>query len=372
MSAVAEIFRLHGAAYRQRCAAGLLPSQAAAMHDIERCRTPYFGGQLWWCRRCERTLYSYRSCGNRHCPGCQQDHGERWWQSQRSLLLPCAHYLLTVTFPSELRALAYAHQKKLYHILFRAALEALQQLADDPRYVGGQLAAIGVLHTWTRAMLYHPHVHLLVPAGGSSQQSPHWIPARNPAFLVPVRALGAIFRAKVCDRLAKAGLLENVPPSVWRKAWVVHCEHAGSGDRALAYLARYVFRVAITNRRIERFDDQEVTFRYRDNRTQQLRRITLPVSEFIRRFLCHVLPRGFVKVRYYGFLSSRRRTDLDTIRSLLPPPSTPPADPGPPPTDCPVDAPPLDSPPAHPAPRCPFCKVERLQLLAILHPVRAP
>jgi len=372
MSALAEIFRLHGPAYRQEFAARLLPSQAAAMLDIERCRTPYFGGHLWWCRRCERTLYSYHSCGNRHCPGCQQDHGERWWESQRSLLLPCPHYLLTLTVPCELRALAYAHQKKVYHILLRAAVESLQQLADDPRYVGGQIAAIAVLHTWTRAMLYHPHVHLLVPAGGWSEQSPHWVPARNPAFLVPVRALGAIFRAKVCDRLAKRALLQRVPPSVWSKPWVVHCQHAGSGDRALAYLARYVFRVAITNRRIERFDGREVTFRYRDNRTQQVRRVTVPVSEFTRRFLCHVLPRGFVKVRYYGFLSSRRRTELDTIRALLAAPSSPTADSDPRAAPCPPDATPPDSLPGRPPPRCPFCKVERLELVAILHPVRAP
>jgi len=372
MSAVAEIFRLHGPAYRQQSGARLLPSQAAAMDDIERCRTPYFGGHLWWCPGCKRKLYSYHSCGNRHCPGCQQQHGEHWWESQRSLLLPCAHYLLTLTLPCELRALAYAHQKKVYHILFRAAVEALQQLADDPRYVGGQLAAIGVLHTWTRTLLYHPHVHLLVPAGGWSEESPHWVPARNPAFLVPVRALARIFRAKVCDRLAKAGLLHSVPPSLWHKAWVVHCEHAGRGDRALAYLARYVFRVAITNRRIEGFEGSQVTFRYRDNRTQRVRRVTVPACEFIRRFLCHVLPRGFVKVRYFGFLSSRRRSDLDAIRSLLPAPSIAPANCEPPVAPCPAHAAAISPLPAPHPPRCPFCKVERLQLLAILQPVRAP
>lgn len=233
MFEVADIFRLHGAAYRARFGNRLLPSQTRAMRDIEACRTPYFGGHIKQCdnRECGRKVYVYHSCGNRSCPKCHRQQTERWLERQRARLLPTQHYLLTFTLPKELRTLAFAHQNKIYGLLMRCAAAALQKLADDPRYVGGRLGLMGVVHTWTRAMLYHPHVHFLATAGGFSRDGAEWIKAKNPAFLVPVDALSVIFRAKVCAALKKAGLLEQTPGIVWKKKWVVHCQPAGSGRR---------------------------------------------------------------------------------------------------------------------------------------------
>jgi len=216
-----------------------------------------------------------------------------------------------------LRPLAIAHQKKIYGLLMRAAAAALQKLARDPRYVGARLGCLAVLHTWTRAMQYHPHVHMLATAGGLSADGAAWREPKHAAFLVPVEALSVIFRAKLCTALKKAGLLREVPPAIWKKKWVVHCQPAGRGQKVLEYLGRYVFRVAITNSRLERIDDGQVTFRYRDNRSQELRHVTVTGGEFIRRFLLHVLPRGCTKVRYYGIWSGSCRHLLDKAQTLL-------------------------------------------------------
>jgi hypothetical protein len=316
---VAEIFRLHGAAYRARFGDRLLPSHARAMRDIEACRTPYFGGHVMQCdnSECGRKVYVYHSCGNRSCPKCHREQTERWLDKQRARLLPSLYYLVTFTLPKELRTLAFAQQKKIYGLLMGCAAAALLKLAADSRYVGGRPGLLGVLHTWTRAMLYHPHAHFLVTAGGLSRDGTQWLTAKNPAFLVPVQALSLIFRAKVCAALKKAALLDQVPCTVWKKKWVVHCQPAGSGQKVLDYLGRYVFRVAITNSRIERIENGHVVFRYRDNCTQLMRRLTVPGIEFIRRLLQHVLPRGCAKVRYYGIWSGCCRERLDQARALL-------------------------------------------------------
>lgn len=289
MLEVAEICRRHGAAYcaQQR----LRPSQQRALQDIQACRTAYFGGHLKQCDNCGRQLYAYHSCRNRHCPKCHGDQTERWLAQQQARLLPCPYFLVTFTLPAELRPLAFANQKKVYGLLMRCAAAALQKLALDPQYLGGRLGALAVLHTWTRAMRYHPHVHLLVTGGGLSLDGKAWL-AGNPAFLMPEAALALIFRAKLCAALKKAGLLAQVPPQVWKKDWVVHCQAAGQGRQVLNYLARYIFRVAISNSRLEKIEKGEVTFRYRDNRSQQLHRETVTGVEFIRRFLQHTLPRA--------------------------------------------------------------------------------
>jgi hypothetical protein len=219
--------------------------------------------------------------------------------------------------PAELRPLAFANQKKVYGLMLRCAGAALQKLALDPQYVGGRLGALAVLHTWTRAMLYHPHVHLLVTGGGLNDDGKEWRAWKNSAFLMPEGALAKIFRGKLCAALNKAGLLAQVPRQVWQKKWVVNCKAAGQGRQALKYLARYVFRVAISNSRLERIENGEVTFRYRDNRSQQLRRVTVTGEEFIRRFLQHTLPRGCAKVRHYGIWSPSCREQLEQARTLL-------------------------------------------------------
>ena len=335
------------------------------MRDLEACRTAYFGGHRAQCDHCAQQVYVYHSCGNRHCPKCHRDQTERWLEQQRARLLPCPYYLLTFTLPSELRALARAHQRVIYGLLMRSAAAALQKLARDPRYLGARLGALGVLHTWTRALLYHPHVHFLVTAGGLSADGAQWIAPKHPAFLVPVEALSVIVRAKICAAVKKAGLLEQVPSTVWKKPWVVHCQPAGRGLKVLEYLGRYVFRIAISNSRLERIEDGQVTFRYRDNRSQQLHRMTLPALEFLARFLQHVLPRGCTKVRYYGIWSSARRSDLDQARAFL----SAPLSTG---TAAPIPVVPVPDRPARPPTPafCPHCRVGQLIVIAVLRPQR--
>ena len=205
MLEVAEILRRHGAAYRAQFGDRLLPSHARAMRDLEQCRTPACGGQVTQCDRCAQRVYVYHSCRNRHCPKCHGEQTERWLEAQRARLLPCPYFLLTFTLPSELRPLARTHQKVMYGALMRCAAAALHTLARDPRSLGADLGSLAVLHTWTRAMIYHPHVHLLVTAGGLSADGPAWIAPKHPGYLVPVRALSEIFRAKLCAALQQAG-----------------------------------------------------------------------------------------------------------------------------------------------------------------------
>jgi hypothetical protein len=306
MLEVADIFRLQGESFRARH--DLAPWQLKAMGDIEHCRTAYLGGHLEQCDRCGHEHYSYHSCRNRHCPKCHGEQTQVWLEKQQARLLPVAYYLLTFTVPASLRAVARSHPRHIYSLIMKAAVASLQKLAHDPQWVGGTLPILAVLHTWTRALLFHPHVHLLVPAGGISPAGT-WVDARHPNFLVPGYALSEIFRAKIKAGLKPLGLLDPGCPC-WNQKWDVHCRHAGSGKKVLDYLARYVFRIAITNSRLERLEDGALTFRYRDNRTHQLRHLTLSAENFMERFLQHVLPKGFVKVRTYGLWSARQQVLL--------------------------------------------------------------
>ena len=304
MLEVADIFRAAGPEVCARLA--VLPSQRRALQAIQQCRTAALGGQVYGCEQCGALHYSYHSCGNRHCPKCHGQQTQRWLEQQRTRLLTCPYYLLTFTLPSELRALARSEQKLVYGLLLKAAAASIQKLCADPRWIGAQPSLMGVLHTWTRTMLYHPHAHFLVSAGGLSADGQRWQPAKNPKFLVPVRAFSLIFRAKVRDGLKAAGKLERVSPELWKPQfkWVVHAQHAGSGQKVLDYLGRYVFRIAITQSRLECLEAGQVTFRYRDNRTQTIKRVRLPAAEFVQRFLQHILPKGLPKVRHYGLDSS--------------------------------------------------------------------
>jgi Putative transposase/Transposase zinc-binding domain len=315
MLEVAEIFRLHGPDYRAKFAARMLPSHLRAMQDIENCRTASLGGQVYLCNQCQALRYSYHSCKNRHCPKCQNEQANEWLKQQRELLLPTHHFLVTFTLPDELRSVARSHQKTIYNLLFRASSAALLQLAQDPRFVGARLGMVGVLHTWTRQLLYHPHVHYIVPGGGLTADG-RWRSSRSD-FLVPVKALSLIFRAKFRDALKKSALFALVNPRVWFHDWVVHAEPVGSGEQAFKYLAPYIFRVALSNNRILKLQHGAVTFAYKESATDQLKRCTVSAEEFIRRFLQHVLPPRFIKVRYYGLLSPAQRQLLHKARSLL-------------------------------------------------------
>jgi hypothetical protein len=322
VTGLAEIFRRYGPAYRAKYGEQMLPSHRRAMADIEQCRTRPLGGHVYLCEKCEKYVYSYHSCQNRHCPQCGHEAAERWLARQQQLRLPVPYFMVTFTLPEELRRLARSHQKTIYNILFRSSAAALQQLARDPRFVGGQIGMVGVLQTWARDMSYHPHVHYLAPGGGVAADGQSWLPGRQD-FLVHVRPLSKLFRGKFRAALEKTDLYEQVPESVWHKEWVVHCQAVGSGEAALKYLAPYIFRIALSNRRIVKVENDEVTFWYQDGKTKKRRYLTLPAEEFIRRFLQHTLPKGFVKVRYYGLFSPSYRPLLDQLRLWLPGPPLP-------------------------------------------------
>jgi len=316
MITLGEIFRRYGPAYRAQYGERMLPSHRAVLHALAACRTEALGGHVYTCPACATSRYSYHSCKNRHCPRCQQDSAQAWLARQQALLLPVPYFLLTFTLAPALRELARSHQRQLYTLLFRASAAALQQLAYDPRFLGGQIGMLGVLQTWTRDLRFHPHVHYLVPALAVAADGTLRQP-RNGAFLVPVKALAILFRAKLRAALRQTELYRQVPTDSWRQAWVVDCRPVGSGAAALKYLAPYIFRVALSNNRIVGMRDERVTFRYRDGQTKQMRICTLPVLSFMARFLQHVLPKGFVKVRYYGLFSRGQHQRLAQLRQRL-------------------------------------------------------
>lgn len=316
MVTLAAIFRQYGSAYRTAYHDELLPSHLRVMWCIENCRTEALGGHVYQCEACGEMVYSYHSCRNRHCNQCQTDKAQSWLTEQQAFLLPTPYFLVTFTLPEDLRPVAYRHQPTVYHLLFRSAAESLQALAADPRFVGGQIGLIGVLHTWTRDLRFHPHVHFLVPAGGLDFVNDRWLPAHN-HFFVRVEPLAILFRAKFRDGLKQAGLFHQVPSTAWQQKWVVHSQPVGYGAKAIEYLADYVFRVGMSNSRIVKVENDAVTFWYKDNKTKRRVYVTLPVFPFIRRFLHHVLPQGFVKVRYYGFYAPGQRHRLALARELL-------------------------------------------------------
>ena len=316
MLGVADIIQVYGPAYRAKYGQRLLPSHQRALADLEQCRTEALGGHVYHCDGCDQPCYRYYSCQNRHCPQCQHQAGQQWLERQRGRLLPVPYFMVTFTLPEPLRRLARANQQVIYNLLFRTSAAAVQELARDPRFVGGQVGLVGVLQTWARDMSYHPHVHYLVPGGGLSEDGQRWLRSRN-TFLVHVKPLGRLFRAKFRAALQHTDLSDQIPADVWRTEWVVHCQPVGTGQAALKYLAPYIFRVAISNNRIVKVAEGQVTFSYKDPNGGKAKRCTLPAEEFIRRFLQHVLPKGFVKVRYYGLFSPSHRARLAQARALL-------------------------------------------------------
>ena len=314
MSSLAQIFEQYGPHYRAKYGPRMLASHRRAMAAIEQCRTAAMGGHVCYCEHCVEFHYCYHSCQNRHCPQCQHKAGQQWLARQQGRLLPVPYFMVTFTLPEALKKLARSNQKLVYDLLFRSSAAALKELAQDPRFVSGEIGMVGVLQTWARDLSYHPHVHYLVPGGGVTEAE-QWQRARN-SFLVHVKPLSKLFRGKFRAALKKTALIEQVPVEVWQQDWVVHCQPVGSGQAALKYLAPYIFRVALSNNRIVKVENEQVTFRYYDNQGKR-RYCTLPVLEFMRRFLQHVLPKGFKKVRYYGLLSPAKRELLNRVRLRL-------------------------------------------------------
>lgn len=373
MLELADIFRVAGPTYRDAHAGRMLPSHAQAMDDIVQCRTAALGGSVYQCDACGARDYAYHSCRNRHCPKCQQDRAQDWLTGVRARMLPCDHYLLTFTLPQHLRALARAHQAAVYSALLHEAAAAVQTLASDRAWVGGQVGILAVLHTWTRTLDYHPHAHLLVTAGGLARDGAAWVTPAHARFLMPGYMLSQVFRAKMRAALTRAGFADQIAPTVWDRRWTVHLQQIGRGDQALRYLARYVFHVALTNARLERFDHGRVTFGYTHARARERRHLTLPVDAFIARFLEHVLPRRFTKIRYFGLLSPSCRAKLAFARHLLQLHAAPTTAPEPVAADERIASPALAGPGPGPSPlRCPACHRGRLQLVACVGRPRAP
>lgn len=317
MGALQNLFRAHGPQYLARFGDAMPAAQHKAIAAILACRTPEAGSVLFQCCACGEAHRIARCCGNRHCPACHGRKAYQWLERQLTRALPTHHFMLTFTVPEPLRAFLRSHPRIGYETLFAASAGAIKTLAPDPRFgLGDQPGFLGVLHTWGRTLQYHPHIHYLVPGGAlcSADRQWHWASA---GFFLPVRALSVIFRAKFRDALARTGLIEQVPAEIWTIAWNVNCQAVGAAQGSLAYLARYLFKVAIAESRVLGFDETSVRFSYRKPHSNRTRTMTLAPMEFIRRFLQHVLPAGFMKVRYYGFLSPTFSVPLQEVRARV-------------------------------------------------------
>jgi hypothetical protein len=336
---VADILRAAGPAYRAAQAGHLSLQQLKVMSAIEHCRTAALGGHIEACADCGHQRIAYNSCRNRHCPKCQGAAARTWLAEREADLLPVGYFHVVFTLPAEIADVAYQNKAVVYDLLFQAASETMLRIAADPKHLGARIGITAVLHTWGSALTHHPHVHMVVPGGGIAPDGQRWIASR-PAFLLPVRVLGKLFRGVFLSRLLalydagrlvffgglaplanRRAFLRYLAP-VRKKRWAVTAKPPFAGPEAvLAYLSRYTHRVAISNRRLLAFDDAGVTFRYKDYRRdggQRQRVMTLATDEFIRRFLLHVLPRGFHRIRHYGLLaSSARKASLARARELL-------------------------------------------------------
>lgn len=317
MTTINEIFRTFGPEYLERYAENMPKTHRKVIEAITGCRTEACGLALYQCESCGESHLVCRSCGNRHCPTCQHHKTRQWLEKQIKRQLPGHHFLLTFTVPETLRRFIRKNQRMAYSALFKASSEAIKKLALDQHYIGGDLPGfLGVLHTWGRTLEYHPHIHYIVPGGALSTTDGLWHPSRID-FYLPVKALSKIFKAKFRDAMKEAGLLEQIPSELWQIDWNVNSQTVDSSEASLKYLAPYVFKVAISNSRILKVEDRTVFIRYRRPHSHRLRTLALEVMEFIRRFLQHVLPTGFMKVRYYGFMNPNCRVSLDHISTLI-------------------------------------------------------
>ena len=360
---LADIFRAAGPAYRADHAGHLSLAQLKVMSAIETCRTAALGGHVESCEDCGHRRVAYNSCRNRHCPRCQGAAAREWLAAREADLLPVGYFHVVFTLPAEVADIAFHNKAVVYDLLFKAASETMLTIAADPRHLGARIGITAVLHTWGSPMTHHPHIHMIVPGGGISLDGARWISSR-PAFLLPVRVLGKLFRRLFLTKLFElhaAGQLQffgiqsgledprtfkrHLTP-VRRKTWVVYAKPPFSGPEAvLAYLSRYTHRVAISNSRLISFDKAGVAFRYKDYRRsgdERYRVMTLHADEFVRRFLLHVLPTGFHRIRHYGLLASTgRQANVARARELLA--VTVPAEPA------------TSDEPADPSSACPCC-----------------
>jgi hypothetical protein len=336
---LADIFRAHGPAWRRAHAGHVGLTQLKVMSAIEACRTEALGGHVAACTKCGHQHVAYNSCKNRHCPKCQGPAARDWMAARAEDLLPVEYFHVVFTLPAEVARIAYWNKREVYGLLFRASAETVMTIAADPRHLGVRIGMTSVLHTWGSALTHHPHIHMIVPGGGLSPDGARWVSCR-PGFFLPVRVLSRLFRRLFLDGLSalhEAGklacftdledLADPVAFAAWlaplRKVeWVVYAKPPFGGPEAvLAYLGRYTHRVAISNTRLVSADAETVAFRWKDYRIKnrdRLKVMRLATDEFIRRFLIHVLPDGFHRIRHYGLLASAGRKDtIARVRDLL-------------------------------------------------------
>ena len=305
--------------YLERFAPAMPWRLRQVLERILRCRTAALGGQLFRCPECGDFHYQYHSCNDRHCPQCGQADTEDWLARQRQrLLLPVSYFLVTFTVPEALRPWIRSHWQVSLDLLFRASAQALQDLAANPKRLGAQLGMLGILHTWARTLIFHPHIHFLIPGGGLSLDGRSWIAAKD-NYLFAVKALGTHFRTLFRQTLLKEHpqLFEEVPAKVWKQSWVVHSQPAGSGENALSYLSRYIFKTATANRTVELLPNGKVRWPYRDSKTGQHQFLELEAHQLISRFLQHVLPPGYCRVRLFGWLHPAAKRRANRVRALL-------------------------------------------------------
>jgi hypothetical protein len=336
---VADVFRDHGAAWRHANRGHVSLLQLKVMSAIENCRTAALGGHVARCEDCAHTTIAYNSCRNRHCPKCQGAAARQWMAAREAELLPIAYFHVVFTLPSAIGDIAYQNKAVIYDLLFKASSETMLKIAADPKHLGARIGITSVLHSWGSAMTHHPHLHMIVPGGGLSRDGGRWISCK-PNFLLPVRVLSKLFRRLMLEKLLAAhgaGRLQFLGSHAHladaktfaaflaplrKKRWFVYAKQPFAGPRAvLAYLSRYTHRVAISNHRLIAVDQQSVTFKVKDYRIEGPGRyttMTLDVGEFIRRFLIHVLPKGFHRIRHYGlFASANRAETIARVREFL-------------------------------------------------------
>ena len=306
---LADVVHRFGPQYTSQYGERMMPSQKRALSDIAACCTPELGGRLYRCDDCDQTFWHYHCCRNRACPKCHGSRTQQWLQERQAELLPCDYFHAVVTVPKELRAAFQRNQKLLYGLLMQVSAGAVKDLCAEKRLLGALPGILAVLHTWNGQLAYHPHVHLLITGGGITADGEHWEPARG-EFLIPVDLLSRKIAAQFCAALKAAApvVFQAILSPVWRRKWVSYCKHYGQGnDAVLSYLSRYVFRTAISNARILGMDQTHVSFRWKGRGADAWRTERLPGVEFLGRFLQHVLPRGFHRVRYYGLWHPSKR-----------------------------------------------------------------
>lgn len=314
MNKITEIFRAFVPEYLERFGACMPKNHRKAIDAILSCRTRAHGMIYYECEACGEFHTFYRSCGNRHCPACQNHKTREWMARQIKRQLPGHHFMVTFTVPEQLRDVIRSHQKECYAMMFAASSQAMAEIIAKDRHIQGEISGFfGVLHTWGRQLQYHPHIHYLVPGGAILKNGEGWTPTKEGYFL-HIPALSALYRKKFKELMEKAGLLIQICPDIWYEGFNVHIEPAGTGQECIKYLTPYIFKVAISQSRIEKVNGREITITYKKKGCRRIRRLVLDSMEFIRRYLQHVLPTGFMKVRYYGFMNPASALNLENVR----------------------------------------------------------